>query len=334
MSYENITLEKGMYATDKGFTGTLESLDPSENYVGTPLEGLDAYQRQLKRFDIRVSGANSDTVQKFFSTTSSAALFPEYVSRAIFSGIEEEADLSKIIATTTKIDSKDYRTVSFNWGSNRDLVQVEEGAEIPTAEIAFKDRLIQLKKMGKMLTASYESLKFQRLDVFALALRQIGAHIAKQQVDEALRVLIEGDGEGNTCVIMPLMEDFKFSDMIELWTVMRPYKMNTLAVSNAFAKELYNTDEFKNPLAGINFQGTGSLGTPLGAEAICSDAVEKYGLRCLAIDRRYALEKIVAADVTVESDKLIDRQIERTAISSIVGFAKLADFASMGIEKA
>ena len=51
--YENIHLEKGMYGrSGQSFAKTLEELDPSEHYRGTPLEGLDAFQRQLKRFDI------------------------------------------------------------------------------------------------------------------------------------------------------------------------------------------------------------------------------------------------------------------------------------------
>ena len=75
-AFENIKLEKGLYTTGKSFTKALEELDPSENYIGTPLEGLDAYQRQLKRFDIKVSGRGSDRVEKFFKTTDSAALFP------------------------------------------------------------------------------------------------------------------------------------------------------------------------------------------------------------------------------------------------------------------
>ena len=46
--YESMKLEKGMYGTPgKTFTQVLENLDPSANYAGTPLEGLDAYQRQL-----------------------------------------------------------------------------------------------------------------------------------------------------------------------------------------------------------------------------------------------------------------------------------------------
>ena len=41
--YETLKLEKGMYsAPGKSFTQALEELDPSENYRGTPLEGLDA----------------------------------------------------------------------------------------------------------------------------------------------------------------------------------------------------------------------------------------------------------------------------------------------------
>ena len=77
MSYDNIRLDKGLYTSSKGFNAALEDIDPSENYKGTELEGLDAYQRQLKRFDIKVSGANSDPVSKFFATTDSAALFPD-----------------------------------------------------------------------------------------------------------------------------------------------------------------------------------------------------------------------------------------------------------------
>ena len=60
MNYENIMLEKGMYGSSKSFTDILEGLDPSSQYAGTNLSGLDAFERQLKRFDISVKGASSD----------------------------------------------------------------------------------------------------------------------------------------------------------------------------------------------------------------------------------------------------------------------------------
>ncbi|MDR1364349.1 MAG: hypothetical protein LBJ32_01805 [Oscillospiraceae bacterium] len=46
MNYENIKLEKGMYSVPgKSFIQVLEDLDSTENYIGTSLEKLDAYQR-------------------------------------------------------------------------------------------------------------------------------------------------------------------------------------------------------------------------------------------------------------------------------------------------
>ena len=43
----------------------------------------------------------------------------------------------------------------------------------------------------------------------------------------------------------------------------------------------------------------------------------------LGLDRNYALEMVRASDVLVEYDKLIDRQLERAAVTSIAGFAKI-----------
>ena len=55
--YDNLRLDKGMYGeSGKSFTQVLEAADPSESYRGTPLEGMDAFQRQLKRFDILPGG--------------------------------------------------------------------------------------------------------------------------------------------------------------------------------------------------------------------------------------------------------------------------------------
>ena len=87
--FETVKLEKGMYnEAGRSFTKVLEKCDPSEQYQGTPLEKLDAFQRQLKRFDIKVNWAASDVVAKFFATWESAVLFPEYVARAVRQGME------------------------------------------------------------------------------------------------------------------------------------------------------------------------------------------------------------------------------------------------------
>ena len=182
MGYDNLRLEKGMYRqAGKSFTQVLESLDPSENYRGTALEGTDAFQRQLKRFGIRAKGAGSSPVEKFFATSDSAVLFPEYIARTVRQGMEENDILPAITATTTVIDSMDYRSIYSNPADDdKELKTVAEGEAIPETTVKTKDHLVQLTKRGRMLVASYEALRFQKLDLFSVMLRQIGAHIQKQ----------------------------------------------------------------------------------------------------------------------------------------------------------
>ena len=331
MSYDSIKLEKGLYGTGKSFTASLEELDPTENYKGSPLEGLDAYQRQLKRFDIRVSGAGSSPVEKFFATTDSAALFPEYVSRAVRQGLEEADLLPRIVATTTMIDGLDYRSVaSVPSGDDKELKDVAEGAFIPETKVTTQENLIKLHKRGRMLVASYEAVRFQKLDLFTITLKQIGAYIARTQFADAVGVLINGDGNGNAAATSGIEDSsthvITYGDLVTFWNLFSPYELNTLITTPAIMAKLLNLNEFKDASAGFSFQSSGKMITPIGAELIKLSAVSSG--KIVGLDRGCSLEMVKAGDVMTEYDKLIDRQLERAAITSIAGFAKIFEGAS------
>ena len=333
MGYDNLKLEKGMYRQEgMSFTQVLESLDPSENYRGTALEGTDAFQRQLKRFGIRAKGAGSSPVEKFFRTMDSAVLFPEYIARTVRQGMEENDILPDIVATTTVIDSLDYRSIySTPTDEEKELKNVAEGAEIPTTEVNTKEHLVSLTKRGRMLVASYEALRFQKLDLFSVMLRQIGAYIQKQQLADAVKVILEGDGNDNAAVQYAIGTDpisgtagtLGYDQMVEFWSQFDPYTMNTILCSSGTMTKMLKVPELQNPLTGLNFQGTGKLTTPLGAQLHRTSAVADGVI--IGLDKRYALELVRAGDVMVEYDKLIDRQLERAAITSISGFGKICD---------
>ena len=339
MGYDNLRLEKGMYRQGgMSFTQVLESLDPSENYRGTALENTDAFQRQLKRFGIRAKGANSSPVEKFFATMDSAVLFPEYIARTVRQGMEENDILPSIVATTTVIDAMDYRSIySVPDEADKELKDVAEGASIPTTEVKTKEHLVSLTKRGRMLVASYEAIRFQKLDLFGVMLRQIGAYIQKQQLADAVNVLLNGDGNSNaaksftvgTSPISGTKGKLSYDQMVEFWGQFDPYTMNTILCSTGTMTNILKVPELQNPLTGLNFQGTGKLTTPLGAQLHRTSAVEDGMI--IGLDNRYALELVKAGDVMVEYDKLIDQQLERAAISSISGFAKICDGAACAL---
>ena len=336
MGYDNLKLEKGMYRQEgMSFTQVLESLDPSENYRGTALEGTDAFQRQLKRFGIRAKGAGSSPVEKFFRTMDSAVLFPEYIARTVRQGMEENDILPNITATTTVIDAMDYRSIySVPTDEDKQLQDVEEGAQIPETEVKTKEHLVSLTKRGRMLVASYEALRFQKLDLFGVMLRQIGAHIQKQQLMDAVNVLKNGDGNDNAAAVFTVGSTpisgtkgtLGYDQLVEFWGQFDPYTMNTLLCSTNTMTKMLKIPELQNPLTGLNFQGTGKLTTPLGAQLHRTSAVADGVI--IGLDNRYALEQVRAGDVLVEYDKLIDRQLERAAITSIAGFGKICDGAA------
>ncbi len=331
--YENLKLDKGLYTTGKSFTQALEALDPSENYKGTSLEGLDAYQRQLKRFDIHVKGRNSDTVEKFFKTADSAALFPEYVNRAVRQGMNNANKLGGIVATTTVIDGLDYRPITSVDDGDKEASVVAEGAVIPSTTVKTQPNLIKLNKRGRMLVASYEAIRFHRLDLFTVTLRQIGAYIARAQLKDAVDVLINGDGNSNAAATVSTASagTLAYSDLVNLWSKLDPYEMTTLIASPEMMTKLLNMSEFKDAAAGLTFHGTGKSVTPLGAELIRCNSVPSD--KIIALDKNCVLEMVQAGEIVTDFDKLIDRQLERATIAAITGFAKIHSGAALLLDE-
>ena len=297
--FETMRLEKGMYnEAGRSFTQVLERCDPSEAYQGTAVEGLDAFQRQLKRFDIKVKGAGSDPVEKFFTTAESAVLFPEYIARSVRQGMEEADLLPDITATVTKFEGMDYRSIASVPEDEKKLRRVEEGAKIPATTVKTQDNLVKLHKRGRMLVASYEAVRCQKLDLFSVTLRQIGAHISRMHLEDAIDVILNGDGNGNAAqVTTAAAASFGYNDLVDFWARFDPYTMNTLVVGGDMMVKLLKMSEMQDANAGLAFQGTGKLITPLGAKLLRTSAMP--------------------------AGKLIDRQLERAAITSISGFAKI-----------
>ncbi len=244
--------------------------------------------------------------------------------------MEENNILPKITATTTTIEGLDYRSIyAATDDGEKELVRVAEGAQIPVTQIKTKSNLVELHKRGRMLLASYEAIRFQKLDLFSVTLRQIGSYIQTMQLNDAIDVLVDGDGNENAAEVLTIgtkpmsgtSGTLGYAQLVELWAQFSPYEMNTMLVCPSVMVSMLKLSELQSPLAGLSFQGTGAIGTPLGAEVLHTDCMPAG--RIIGLDRRYALELVRAGEVSVEYDKLIDRQLERAAITSISGFGKI-----------
>lgn len=318
---DTIKLEKGMYnISGKSFTAVLEDLDPSENYKGTSLEGLDAYQRQLKRFNIKVSGRGCDKVEKFFSTPDSAILFPEFLSRAIKQGLTACDVIPEITAVNTIIDGIDYRAIKSET-SSATPTDATEGNALREVSVRTDSSLVSLKKYGRLFSSSYEALRFQNLDVVAVIFKKIGMDIANEQMLDAVSALVSSGSSAATEVEPETPGTLTYTDLLTLWKNFNPYRPNVMMASSTTIKEILSLPAMQDAEAGLAFHGTGNLVTPLGAKLVMVKGLEDG--KIITIDSNFALQMIQSGDVIVEYDKVIDKQLERATISVTAGFSRI-----------
>lgn len=316
MSYENIRLEKELYGiTGKSFTKALEELDPSENYIGTRLEGLDAFERQLKRFDIKISGSDCDRVEKFFLTTESAVLFPEYVRRQIKRGMDEASIIPDIAAAVTYTDGVDYRALVMTEGNASNAVN--EGADLPATTVALASTATRLTKYARKLSCTYEAIRKQRIEAFGVVLRALGAQISKSCNDLAATNLMSGITAstiaGNTLA---------YSDLTTFWSSMTDANMDVMLCPPAIMAQILAMDEMKYVVS--DYMSTGRAVTPYGVTLVKCPALTSSN-KIIGIDSTKAAEFVFGADVTVDADRLLTSQKREISCSVLVGVSRISD---------
>ncbi len=311
--YNEITLEKGLYnISGKSFTEALRELDADENYVGTDMEGLDAFERQLKRFDIKVSGASSDRVEKFFKTTQSAVLFPEFVRRLIKQGMDSATILPAACAAVTYADGVDYRGLAIT--KNGDDAAITAGSAFPITNVGYAASTVSIEKYGRAINTTYEVIRKQRLDLFAVVLKSIGAQISRAINAKACTVLKTG-----ATSVAKAGSALAYSDLVSFWASLGEHDMTTMLVSPATMAKILSFDEMK--YWGTEGVENGMVKTPYGVTLVKCSGVDDE--TAIGLDAGCALEMVLGSDVVVDNDKLISTQIDAIAFSISVGFAKV-----------
>lgn len=107
---------------------------------------------------------------------------------------------------------------------------------------------------------------------------------------------------------------------MKLWQALLPYELNTLIVSPDNITKMMSNTYFSNSDFGMKIGSPDGFKTGLGFDIIIAKDQQKLAV---GFDKNYALEMVVAQDIAVDSDRLIDKQLERTAITTISGFSKI-----------
>ncbi len=328
-SSKKIKLEKGMYHEAKkqgvSFSRLLSGLDPVE--PGYP---LDAFERQLVRFGIITKGEQVSLVEDFYKTYESSVLFPEFINRNVLIGYrlgKNELKLDDLIALITYIDSPDYTPVTADdSGEEEELYRVGEYGEFPTTKIDLADKSIRLIKIGRRLKASYEVLRRMKINLLALHLQLLGLKMQRAMTKWAIDILVNGDGNSNPAPTQntAVSETLAYDDMVDFEIDMAAtgFEKSHMFGDKDVVKTILKMTEFKDVVAGFNFQATGNLITPFGDVLRWSSNAPANKL--LAFDKKTHLELVREKGAQlVEAEKVIEKQFEQTIISDVIGISKM-----------
>jgi hypothetical protein len=319
-----IKLAKEMYGTARAKGLTFSELLALE--APSTVEGLDAFEAMLFARDINLK---KDTVEKFYRTTEDSILFPEFINRNVRIGMaglgKFDLTLDELIATTTTIDSGVYESVNAQFTEkNLDFRKISEGASFPTVAITSGKNTIKLAKIGIAMDASYEVIRRMKLPLMAIHMQLIGQRLAKRMVAYAMFNIINGDGNDNAAPATNAAA-LSYDALLDFFLDMETWEATVWTGKKAMLKAILKLDEFKDPLL-FDTAKTGNLAQTFGYNIRRFNWTETaLGDNLLvAVAKQAALEMIKESGAElIETQKVIDKQFEKTVISNVLGFSRI-----------
>jgi hypothetical protein len=323
----------------------LDSIDRSSYYTGE-MGQLDAYQRQLaiagiKTKSIPEKGVFADKVERFFQSNvpGSQVLFPEFINRTMRQAKLAPDILPYILATTTGIQAGEaYRTIYTNdVVDDRRLFRVDQTAEMSRTRLGVSEHLVRMFKYGRILEGSYEFFRRVTIDLFAIILARIALQTNLDKATTAIDVAINGDGNSNPAVnynqsALDTGTTPTFKGYLAFALNFYPYQLTTL-IGNASALTAFLTIQYPtiNPLSVLSFLQGGQtipqrvdMPQPLYNDVQLIYLPDAPSNMLIGLDRSFAIEMIMEnGSNLVETDRIVQRQVNDVVISEINGFAKI-----------
>ena len=232
-------------------------------------------------------------------------------AEAVRQGIESSV-LSSITAVETKSESSQYLGCVLTDTASYSTAIAQQSA-LTGSSILESDTALTLSKYGRAVKASYEAIRRQRLDVFAVMLRAIGVKLAGAILKQAVSVLTSGAGSTTAKAGSALA----YSDLAALCGKFSNFNMNALIASPSVMASIVAMEQMMETAS----EQPGQIRLPFGA--MLYKAAQLDDQTIIGLDRDFALEMITATDLILETDKLIESQMDLIAVSIQVGFRTL-----------
>lgn len=351
-----VTNDDIMQASAKNMTLSAYLNEREKNNEALKATGLDAFDAALLSQGIIVRGneklnIQSSTMEKFFTTSESRLLFPEFMVRTIKESIFAQPITQYLVGETQTITGDTMRQPVLDLKGaglglkNRKALKkrrVAEAANIPVASLKLAETAISIYKYGLGTKASYEVLRRMTIDMFRKHVELIGQFAAYDEVEDIIDIIIKGDGNNNPAPVYKRSELNKNGEsgviddisLLKFLIKLYPINIDTVVVGEDLFIQITSTLSDTSLMNGITpyipfempqgiFKGLTVIYNPETPKS--SDGKEQI----IGLNRSMAIRKIIEQNSMIqESQRFANDQTQALYMTENAGFGKIYDEAS------
>lgn len=282
---------------------------------------------------------NIDTIHNLFTLPDESVrwLVPEIIRDALRLGLRKNPIWADLIVTEQSIANPQVTIPHWNM-SEAQPKYVGEGETITKGALSFGKKTLNVRKIGRGISTTYETLNYVTANIIAIFLQDFGVKLNHGIDSLLIDTLINGeqlDGSESAPVVgVATANTFAYKDLLKVWIRMARIGRTPFAMIGGedSAIDTLNMAEFKTREVGTPLK-TLDLRTPLPQ----TSAYFVHGVmptnQQLVIDRTAAVIKYNAQPLLVEEEKIVSNQTVATYASLTTGFGILYRDARVIIDK-
>lgn len=278
------------------------------------------------------------TVEKMLNTSElNRWLFPEVFRDAVLRGLEYTPFYGALVAAEETIESTGLTMPAMDFTAldktEVQLRDVNEGATITEGQIVtWSEKQVTIKKKGRGLKQTYESIMFTPIDLAAIFFEELGTQLGADLDADLINIAFNGDqvdGSQSAPVIgATTANTLTYSDIVRAWVRFRRIgRVSTvMLMSEADAMTVLAMPQFQQTQipngvtpSGVTLNVSNPL--PTSQDIYVHDAIPTG--KIIFVDKQRFAVQLTAMPLLIESEKIISRQIQGEYVSIITGFANL-----------
>lgn len=264
------------------------------------------------------------------------SITPEQFLDPIRVGQAEAAFYNELIIQEIPVDQLKPRVPKLNL-SDAKPKKTREGAKIELGSVSYGEKEVTVFEYGLGIEFSYNSLKYNRINLVPLYFEDLGARMAALKNDDLTAIALNGDqadlSESSAVIGVETIGQIAWKDIVRVFNRMKRMgrMVTALLTSEDGATEWELLPEVKNRVLGSPLLANRRTAIPQNLDVFVGGGMPANQFQFIA--PALAFIQLTAQGVMMETDKIISKRLEEAYVTEATGFMNFQRDARVTVDK-